>query len=297
MRKLIILPFLMALCLSSCQRSDTTYVSTTSEAPTVTQPNITKAPGEPAAPSTTKAPDRASAPAPTKAPDVPAVPDSTENPEAVTTVPTYSPEDYYKENEHVRIQLYLTQADVTHDGVEDYIETCMYFLPETDLSIDMEGTIQGRLDVADAIVSVYDGRSATTNNLGTPIWAKGYSACHAGNGQVSLVYKDGLAYLLEGCLWQGQGFTGYEHSVIFFEETGTQKTLAEHSLQFYETDYSREEQIQLIISFKEQLEPWFEDALLIVATDVSLDKQFISTSEKAYSPQDYYDTVWSQWSQ
>lgn len=207
----------------------------------------------------------------------------------------YSPEDFYIKNDDIRVQLYLTEADVTHDGINDYIETCMYFLPETDFTMDFTKAIQGRLDVADAIVSVYDGSTSSADNLGTPIWAKGYSACHAGNGQVSIVYKDGLAYLLEGCLWQGQGFTGYYHTVSFFDETGLQHNSNEYNLQFYETDYSREEQIQLVQNFREQLEPWFTNAELIVATDVSLSMQFVSTDTKQYLPQDYYDIVWQQW--
>lgn len=232
-------------------------------------------------------------PLPTYEPDIAGQPITTPAP---TEEPfSKSPENFYKENGDIRFQLYLIQADVTHDGIDDYIETCMYFPSETDFTEDFSQAIQNRIGVAGAIVQVYDGRDTSPDDLVSPIWSKEYSACHAGNGQVSLVYRDGEAYLLEGCLWQGQGFTGYGHSVISFGETGLQYTKEEYSLQFYETDYSRDEQIALVLDFKQQLEPWLEGAKLIVATDVSLNEQLISTQTKEYVPADYYDTVWKQW--
>ncbi len=280
MKKITILLFLTILCLTGCTKGSLDKIPTAGVPSSVTIPDVTYVP-----PITTNE-------YPTATQQDFEVPTPTETPLPNTT---YSPEDFYIENGDIRVQVYLTTADVTHDGIEDYIETCMYFLPETDFTMNFTEAIQGRLDVADAIVSVYDGSTSSADNLSTPIWSKGYSACHAGNGQVSIVYKDGLAYLLEGCLWQGQGSTGYYHTVSFFDETGLQHNLYEYSLQFYETDYSREEQIQLVQNFREQLEPWFTNAELIVATDVSLSTQFVSTDTKQYLPQDYYDAVWQQW--
>lgn len=281
MKKLFLLLFLCTYCLSGCTKTDSLQTSVTPKPSATSTQDTTTTP-----------------PSPTPEADVivettPATQPPAEEPKAPLP---YSPEDFYKENGDVRFQLYLTQADVTHDGIDDYIETCMYFPSETDFTEDFSQAIQKRIDVASAIVQVYDGQDTSPDALSSPIWSKEYSACHAGNGQVSLVYRNGEAYLLEGCLWQGQGFTGYVHNVISFGETGLQYTKEEYSLQFYETDYSRDEQIALVMDFKQQLEPWFEDAKLIVATDVSLNEQLVSTQEKEYVPADYYDAIWQQWS-
>lgn len=278
MRKIILLLFLCTYCLSGCAKTDSLHASATPSASSAQDTTTTPPLPTPEAEVITEA---------ATATPVPAE-------EPVEPLP-YSPEDFYKKNGDIRFQLYLTQADVTHDGIDDYIETCMYFPSETDFTQDFSQAIQNRIGIAGAIVHVYDGRDASPEELASPIWSKEYSACHAGNGQVSLVYRDGKAYLLEGCLWQGQGFTGYGHSVISFGETGLQYTKEEYSLQFYETDYIRDEQVALVLDFKQQLEPWFEGAKLIVATDVSLNEQLVSMPEKEYVPTDYYDTVWKQW--
>lgn len=283
MKKIFLLLILGLFCLNGCTVENTAPPVTTSNPLDITTQDAANAPAAP----TTEAPAEITTDVNTHM----ATPAPTED----EVSQSYSPENFYIENGDVRIQLYLTHADVTHDGVDDYIETCMYFPPETAGSGDLSKAMQGRLDVAGAIVQVYDGSKSTSEHLTDPIWSKEYSACHAGNGQVSIVYLDGLAYLLEGCLWQGQGFTGYYHTVLFWGETGLQYTKDEYSLQFYETDYSREEQIALVLNFKEQLEPWLSDAQLLVATDVELNKQFVTTENEQYIPQDYYDIVWQRW--
>lgn len=280
MKKIFLLLFLFTFCLSGCAGEDSLQTSVTPKPPIASMQDTTATPPASTPEAAAEVITDIAIPAPTEEP--------------IEVLP-YSPEVFYKENGDIRVQLYLTQADVTHDGIDDYIETCMYFPPETAGVGNLTEAIQSRLDVTSAIVQIYDGNTSTADCLTSPIWSKEYSSCHAGNGQVSIVYRDGLAYLLEGCLWQGQGFTGYVHNVIFFGETGLQYTKDEYSLQFYETDYSREEQIALVFDFKAQLEPWFDDAELIVATDVSLSQQFVSTPEAQYVPQDYYDTVWLQW--
>lgn len=199
------------------------------------------------------------------------------------------------EPDYVPTRLYMTKADLTHDGIDDYIETCLYFSPEADMTTDMDALIQKQIWATWATVQVYDGSTATAENFGQPIWSGDYSAAHAGNGQLSIVNKDGHSYLLITSLWQGQGFTDYFFEVIALDSQGHKYIIDRQTMDFSENDSTLDEQKQLVSSFREQLVPWLNDSQLIIATDVSLDTQFITTDRKQFTPQEYYDIAWQQW--
>ena len=192
--------------------------------------------------------------------------------------------------------LHVEMADVTHDGVQDYIVTDMYFPPEEEVSEEnLEELVQQYLWPCSVFVNVYDGTRVKNEEFGAPIWVKEFSAAHAGNGQVSVVYKDGLAYLLTSNLWQGQGFVGYDFDVFALDGQGHEYIIAEGSTQFEDKDTTREEQRVKIMEFKEHITPWFEDAVLIIATEVGFEEQLITTERNRFVPEQYYDTRWAQW--
>lgn len=204
---------------------------------------------------------------------------------------------FYEENGHTRVRLNLLRADLTHDGIDDLVETYMYFPPETDWDEDLNDLIQQYIWQGEVKVRVYDGSRGSSENPGVPIWERGYSAVHAGNGQVSVVYRDGLAYLLESSLWQGQGATAYSYEVIRLDGDGQMTVVDEASMDFMPvgTDMAEEELIRQVSAFKERIAPWYEDGQLLVATDVDMEKQWISTKEESFVPGDYYERVWSAW--
>lgn len=204
---------------------------------------------------------------------------------------------FYEENGHTRVQLNLLRADLTHDGIDELVETYMYFPPETDLSEDLSELIQQYIWQGEVKVRVYDGSKGSPENPGAPIWERGYSAVHAGNGQVSIVYREGLAYLLESSLWQGQGAVAYSYEVIRLDIEGRESVVDEESIDLMPvgTDTAEEALTTQIDDFKERIAPWYEDGQLLVATDVDLEQQLIRTAKQPLSPQAYYDIVWSRW--
>lgn len=205
---------------------------------------------------------------------------------------------FYKENGYIRRQLNLIQADLTYDGIDDLIETYMYFPPDTDMNEDLNELIQQNIWLDEVKVRVYDGSMVSSEDMGDPIWEAGYSAVHAGNGQVSIVHRDGLYYLLESSLWQGQGAVAYSYEVISLDSEGQKYISDRDSIDFFragENEAERTEQIQLVSDFKEELVPWYENGQLIAATDVDMERQLISTAKEQFPPEKYYDIVWNRW--
>jgi len=204
--------------------------------------------------------------------------------------------DAYEEENYIRIQLNLMQADVTHDGIPDHIETFMYLPPEMDMTQDIDTLVEWQISVDNVLIQVYDGGTATEDSLGTPIFCSGYSTVHAGNGQLSVVHRDGKDYLLESTLWQGQGSTSYHFNVLALDGAGHQYIInhGEFNWDSRNAEDTLERLNQEIATFREEMAPWIEDGRIVVATDLGLypGKEYMITTEKRqYEPKEFYDQV------
>lgn len=212
------------------------------------------------------------------------------------------PEAYYKENNYIRKQLNLEKADLTHDGVEDYIVTAMYFTTGTEVTAEnLDAAIQEQIWYVDVFVEVYDGSKITgEEKVGEPIWVGGYSAVHAGNGQINLVRRDGRDYLLESSLWTGQGMLGYTYEVFSLDGEGNKSVAEDYNINFVmeagnpDRVLPEAEQKEQLLTFKNRITSWFEDGLLLAATDVDLKRQLITMGENRYVPEDFYDQKWAE---
>ena len=212
------------------------------------------------------------------------------------------PEAYYQENNYIRKQLNLEKADLTHDGVEDYIVTAMYFTPGTEVTAEnLDAAIQEQIWYVDVFVEVYDGSKITgEEKVGEPIWIGGYSATHAGNGQINLVHRDGRDYLLESSLWTGQGMLGYTYEVFSLDGEGNKAVADDYNINFVMESGNPDrvlpeaEQKEQLTTFKNRITFWFEGGLLLAATDVDLKRQLITMGENRYVPEDFYDQKWAE---
>ena len=210
------------------------------------------------------------------------------------------PAAYYKENDYIRKQLNVEKADLTQDGIEDYIVTAMYFSPGTKVTDkNLEEIIQEQIWYGDVFVEVYDGSKVkNAKKLEAPILISGFSAAHAGNGQMNLVYRDGKAYLLESNLWEGQGFLGYSYEVYSLDGDGNKNVVDNYDINFVmeaglpERALPKEQQREQLIAFKNKITSWFDGALLLAATDVSFDIQLVTMGEARYVPENFYDQKW-----
>lgn len=196
---------------------------------------------------------------------------------------------YYEENNYTRVQINLLKADVTHDGIEDYIETYMYVAPETDITVGIDELVQKQMLYDGVYVSVYDGSVATESDYGDSIMTGSYSSAHAGNGQLNIVYQDGLAYLMKTSVYAGQGTQSYFYRVYTLDAKGRYYVKETYSDGFYTPDYTQIEQDSFANNFTGAMEPWLEGGKLIVGADIDLKEQMVSTENRSYASSEFYD--------
>jgi hypothetical protein len=148
-------------------------------------------------------------------------------------------------------------------------------------------------------IRVYDGDNE--------LYEQEFAFTHVANGQLSLVEKDGEYYLLQSSLWQGQGEGSYSYEVFDFA-CGEKNIVDSYDVLFAvdESAIARAEargekavlREDVVPDFKSHIEKWFDGAILLVSCDIynSLDENcqsvYISSGDRKYTPEDYYDTVW-----
>lgn len=204
-----------------------------------------------------------------------------------------SSKDYYIENDWNKRVLNVQLADLTHDGVDDYVVTIIYVNP----SVTTQDPSEMLNNAGVGYIQVYDGSNTDgLDALGTLLWEKEFASAHAGNTQVNLVHREGLDYLMPTDIYSMMGTYYFHYEVLYLDAKGNKHVVEEQSLN-YDTNKGGEqvplsvEQKQEIGGFKEKLETWFEGATLLVATDVALKEQLVSSPDKQYAPEDYYDVV------
>jgi len=196
--------------------------------------------------------------------------------------------------EWITEEINVEKRDVTHDGVADYIVTSMTYNPAY---VDVNATLQDRIaqhigsDVI--LVSVYDGKdSSGTYREENLLWSQEFSEAHVGNGQLSIVQWDGQDYLLQSNLWGGQGMAGWNYEVFSFNASGEKQVLDNKSLQFEMGEGSSAEGYG---EFQHSLEQYIPNGTLIVACDIDMERQLVSTQDCLHIPQNYYTHAFSKY--
>lgn len=221
--------------------------------------------------------------------------EETEPPQAVEEIVSgeYEYGNYYIEEGYLSIELYRQMADVTTDGVLDYIVTSFYILPEEwAKETSLEEKIAENIWLADSCVAIYDGTTVSGDELGEAIWKGYYAAPHCGNGQISLVHDADGEYLLASDLYIGMGEASYSYKVFSLSSDGEEQVKDEWFFSVRiegDTEAPYEEQEECLKTFREKIAPWVEKGELIVATDVDMEEQLISMEDKRYTAADYYN--------
>jgi hypothetical protein len=194
------------------------------------------------------------------------------------------------------------KADLTKDGKEESIKLCLS--GQANDSLDkVEELVQENARIVK--VQVYDGD--------TKLYEQQISYAHAGNGQLSLVKKDGEYYLLYSSLWEGQGEGSYTYEV--FDLKGAQKNVIDSYGVEFAIDNSAVERAkaggknialrgEAVPDFQSHIEKWFNESdnacILLVCCDMGnvssgVSKSvYVSHTATQYKPQDYYDGVWDR---
>lgn len=209
-------------------------------------------------------------------------------------IPAYAA---YQINRKERV-IYSVTADVTHDGIEDRIDS---IIADEDISGSPFEIMSG---MGAAFIKVYPGKEDGSFSDTAVFVSQEISDVHVGNGQISLVKKDGLSYLLISSMYEIQDHAAYNY-VIFYIDTKRKAAacIDEDSIGFsiseeqtdspLPTEFSTREDV--LPAFREHLQPWLTDAILFVSCDVSdIPEINLSLPNEEYRAIDYYDRVWER---
>lgn len=194
------------------------------------------------------------------------------------------------------ITVNILREDMDYDGIDDYIVTSITGRE------DSEQTYKEMLaDREMCYVRVYKGStdvSGQKENFDDKniLWSIEMNYARPGNGQVLLVRRDGKAYILTGRINEQMGEGNYTYEVLSLEN-GTETIVDEYSVSFL-FEQSKEagpKRKDVVPQFREHIEEWFGDAVLIVSMDIN-DKEYIyiSAGKNIYNPAVYYDAVWER---
>lgn len=205
-----------------------------------------------------------------------------------------SANDEYQNKRTERV-IYSVTADVTHDGIEDRIDS---IIADEDVSGSPYEIMSG---MGAAYIKVYPGKEDGSFSDTAVFVSREVMDTHAGNGQIGLVKKDGVSYLLVSDMYEGLGSAGYSFVIFYIDaKRKTAVCTDEDAIQFVipeemgnpnisENSLTRKD---VIPAFREHLNPWLGDALLFVSCDTP--DICLSLPDQEYRASDYYDKVWER---
>ena len=186
-------------------------------------------------------------------------------------------------------------ADVTHDGIEEWIVTSVEYMEEQeDMSVKalLDSYVLGH-------VRVYEGNTIQDGyEQGYCIWEREFAVSRPGNVQISVVERENLLYLLTSYLGFQQGSLSYSYDVFSLDADG--RVFMEDAQQLnYDVGMDEEVNLEndavlqeLIGIFRGHIAGWLGNAVLIVATDVNTPEgTFISEGGTLLSPDCYYEVI------
>lgn len=205
-----------------------------------------------------------------------------------------SANDEYQNKRTERV-IYSVTADVTHDGIEDSIDS---IIADEDVSGSPYEIMGG---MGAAYIKVYPGKEDGSFSDTAVFVSREVMDTHAGNGQIGLVEKDGLSYLLVSDMYEIMGTGGYSFAIFHIDvKRKTAVCSDEDSVQFAIEEEPGASSVpediparqEVIPSFQEYLQLWLSDALLFVSCDTP--DICLSLPDQEYRASDYYDKVWER---
>lgn len=191
--------------------------------------------------------------------------------------------------------IYSTTADVTHDGILDRLDLVV--------ADNREAPHSQAEDILDGIglgyVKVHPGTADGKFQEEPAFISPQLAGSHVSNGQICLVKKDGMDYLMASNLYEIQGSAEYYYTVFYLEpDHMTAICVDEQRVEFSvsgeenESNLSRKERIP---DFIRHLEQWTNDSILFLSCDAySTPSVYVSEKENVYTASDYYSGVWER---
>ena len=187
-------------------------------------------------------------------------------------------------------------ADVTHDGILDRLDVIAADYNESPHSDAVERLSGVGLGYVKIYPGIKDGGFEENPLFVTPQ----LSGSHATNGQVCLVKKDGMDYILTSNLYEIQGRAEYCYTVFYLDSDRRMAVCADEQLVNFPVneadDPDSPTQKECVPDFfTEHLKDWTNDSILFISCDVfSEPSVYISTEDTMYTASDYYDSVLKQ---
>lgn len=192
----------------------------------------------------------------------------------------------------VKEEINAEKYDVTHDGIPDEIITSLEYDPAFADVDTAQQEMEQQLKVGFLRVEVFRGKeNPADRNKEHAIWAGEYSSAHTGNGQLSIVHKDGQDWMLTSSLNTGQGFAALEYKIFSLDQNGQEEILDKQSAEF---EMIQRELPDAYKEFQASLNQYTEDGILLIACDIDLEDQFVRTKDTPWVPQDYYENAFKK---
>lgn len=195
------------------------------------------------------------------------------------------------EESYEEIVIYEITADLTHDGIDDKIQTVLHAYGG-DTAVDSTRNV--------SLVKVFCGKADGTYDKEAAYVSDYCSLSHSANETIILTEKDGMDYLMFSEMYEMQGEADYYFTVMYLGEDNHEVVVATNTVNFNceehgdfwadSEDVFRE---AVVPDLQEQMEPWIENGRILLALDVST-PVYISTKEQVYSANVYYDQIWSR---
>lgn len=212
-------------------------------------------------------------------------------------LPISGERSYYEENKWTGKILNVEMADVTHDGVADFIVTMIMLPPTVDVKEENIDTLL--YEGGEGYVQVFDGEQEfdlENPASSRPIWEKAFAAARPGNIQISLVQRFGRYYLLLSNVSSYFGRYNFWYQVQALDEEGREYivdgidlTLDTYNYETHEQMPLSNEQLLQIKGFRESISKWFEGAVLLAGIG---DVNFVTTPGRRYTPEEFYGMIW-----
>lgn len=205
-----------------------------------------------------------------------------------------NPADAEYRNTRTERVIYSVTADVTHDGIEDRIDS---IIADEDVSGSPFDIMSG---LGTAYIKVYPGNEEGGFSDTAVFVSPDITDAHVGNGQIGLVKKDGLSYLLTSNMYEMMGHASYYYTVFYIDTQRESAVCMDESIaQFILSEEFPEPPAEdlptrqeAVPAFREQLQTWLTDAILFVSCDTS--DICLSLPDEVYRASDYYDRVWER---
>lgn len=189
---------------------------------------------------------------------------------------------------------YETVADITHDGIGDLIQLVIY---TEDADLTTKQILENNNSIS--YVKVFRGKAENSYEKYPRFISRSYTAAHAGNGTICVTKKDGQDYLLLSTIYEMQGIATYDYAAIYVDDEkgiviedgfGVEFAVDEEQHENWAEELHRED---VIPEFQEKIEPWLEEATMIVSLNIDSDL-YVSSSKQECLAKEFFDTVWQR---